>query len=80
MSIYNIGRGLMNRMGGLYMSIGVLLAGLHQMGMQSGANTVVFFLLFVLAPIFVLCVCVYIGMHLMSKNEHIEHNGRGGNN
>lgn len=63
-----------NKSGALYISIGVLLAGLYQMTMYGGVGITVSFLVFMLTPIFVIAICLSVGLIIKEYS-----NGRGRN-
>lgn len=51
----------------LYISVGVLLAGLYEMTLQGGIGTTILFLVFILVPVFVIGVCMYISYHMIGR-------------
>jgi TM2 domain-containing membrane protein YozV len=67
----------MNRMNGLFFSIGTFIAGMHQMTIAGGVGNLIFLLLFMVGPICFVSVCIFVTYIMIERNERIEKQGRG---
>jgi uncharacterized membrane protein YhdT len=59
----------------LYFSIGILIAGLHQMTVDGGIGLTIYFLAYMLTPIAFVCFIVWIMLGIIKYRVDIESNG-----